>query len=246
MKLNKKSPMPIYHQLYGILKEKIINGEYQTGSYLPSESKLAEIFKVSRLTVREALSELVEEGFIEKKRGRGSIVVMPKNVENLTGLHSFTQDAKLRNHLPGSLVIENKLVDVPPYISEKLNLPIGSKMVLLKRLRLLDNIPYAIEWAYINPLIDTRILNVLEIDMSENSLYEFFKHKLNIKLIYADETLEVAHASQEAQKLLKITMNSCVVLRKRFTYIEGNRCIEYVQSLYRGDKYRFTVRLYEK
>ena len=244
--INRESPIPLYYQIYELLKKRIRSGEFRLGDYLPSENQLTAYYGVSRLTVREALSELAKEGLIEKRKGRGSIVVGPKNIENLTGLHGFTEEAKLAGAKPTSLVLENRLVDAPPYVSEKLGLPHGSKMVLLKRLRFLDNTPYAIESAYLNLMVDVRILNILEMDMSKHSLYEFLRKTLKLKLIYADETLEFAKTTKEAQKLLQLPKDACIVRRNRFTYIEGNRCIEYVQSLYRSDRYTFTVRLYER
>lgn len=243
MEIDKKSPIPIYHQLYGILKKKIKDGVFKAGEYLPSENKLAQNYEVSRLTVRQALSELVEEGMVNKKRGKGTLIVHPKNIENLTELRGFTDDARMSGHTASSVVFENRLVDAPNVITDKLKLPIGSKVILLKRLRLLDNVPYAIEWAYINPAIDTRILNILEMDMSKSSLYDFFRNTLRIKMQYADETLEVAQADGENAEFLKINAGDCVVLRKRFTYIDDEKCLEYVQSLYRGDKYKFNIRL---
>ena len=213
------------------------------GDYLPSENKLAQMYNINRLTVRQALSELVEEGLVEKRRGKGTIIRHPKNIENLTELRGFTDEANMIGHLASSIVLENKLVDAPGIVMEKLKLPIGSKNVLLKRLRLLDNTPYAIEWSYINPAIDTRVLSVLEMDMSKLSLYKFFRDTLELKMQYADETLEVTAATSESAKLLSISLGSCIVLRRRFTYVYNERCVEYVQSLYRGDKYRFNVRL---
>ncbi len=243
MEIDKNSPIPIYHQLYGILKSKIEEDQMKPGDYLPSENKLAQMYGVSRLTVRQALSELAEEGLIEKQRGKGTIIIQPKNIENLTVLRGFTDEARMTGHSASSIVIKNRLVDAPVIVMEKLNLPVGSKVVLLKRLRLLDNVPYAIEWAYINPAIDTRVLNILEMDMSKSSLYEFFRNTLKLKMQYADETLEVTVATSESAKLLNISPGDCVVLRRRFTYVYNERCVEYVQSLYRGDKYKFNIRL---
>jgi GntR family transcriptional regulator len=241
--IDKNSPVPIYYQLYKLLKSRIENGEFKVGDYLPSENTLANYYNVSRLTVRQALSKLVESGLVEKRRGKGSLVKNQKNVENLMELKSFTQEAKESGHVPSSIVMQNTLVDTPFFIAEKLNLPPKSKMILLKRLRLLDKVPYAIEWAYINPGMDTRLLNILEMDMSKASLYNFIKNSLKIKLEYADETLEVGHVSPEEAQLLGIRADDCVVLRRRFTYVKGSQCIEYVRSVYRGDKYRFTIRI---
>ncbi len=243
MEIDKDSPIPMYHQLYGILKSKIEKDQMKPGDFLPSENKLAKMYNVSRLTVRQALSELAEEGLIERQRGKGTMIIQPKNIENLTELKGFTDEAHMTGHSASSVVIDNKLVDAPVTLLEKLNLPVGSKVVLLKRLRLLDKIPYAIEWAYINPAIDTRVLNILEMDMSKSSLYEFFRKTLELELQYADETLEVTLATSESAKLLGISLGDCVVLRKRFTYVYDEKCVEYVQSLYRGDKYKFNIRL---
>jgi len=243
LKIDKNSPIPIYHQLYRILREKIKNGTFNIGEYLPPENTLAKSYHVSRLTVRQALAELVEEGLIKKRRGKGTLVVQPKNVENLTELRGFTDDARMLGYTPSSVVLENKLVDVPAIAMKRLNLQVGSKVVLLKRLRLLNETPYAIEWAYLNPALDTRILSILEMDMSKSSLYDFFRNTLGIKMKYADETLEVARANKENSHLLKINIDECVVLRRRFTYTQEEKCIEYVQSIYRGDKYKFNIRL---
>ena len=243
MEIDKDSPIPMYHQLYGILKSKIEKDQMKPGDFLPSENKLAKMYNVSRLTVRQALSELAEEGLIERQRGKGTVIIQPKNIENLTELKGFTDEAHMTGHSASSVVIGNKLVDTPVTLLEKLNLPVGSKVVLLKRLRLLDKIPYAIEWAYINPAVDTRVLNILEMDMSKFSLYEFFRKTLELELQYADETLEVTLATSESAKFLDISPGDCVVLRKRFTYVYDEKCVEYVQSLYRGDKYKFNIRL---
>ena len=241
--IDKGSPIPIYHQLYEILKLKIENGEFKSGEYLPSENMLAQFYHVSRLTVRQALSKLVESGFVEKQRGKGTRIKGKKNVESLMELKGFTEEAKERGHSPASIVMQNTLVDAPFFIADKLHLPQKSKMILLKRLRLLDGIPYAIEWSYINPAVDTRLLNILEMDMSKASLYDFFKNVLKLKMEYADETLEVGRASAEEAKLLGIHADDCVALRRRYTYVSNSRCIEYVYSIYRGDKYKFTIRL---
>jgi len=243
VKINKSSPIPLYHQLYEILKNKIEEDQMKSGDYLPSENKLAQMYGVSRLTVRQALSELAEEGLIEKQRGKGTIIIQPKNIENLTELRGFTDEARMTGHSTSSIVLENKLVDVPMMAMKKLKLPIQSKVILLKRLRLLDDVPYAIEWSYINPAIDTRLLNILEMDMSKFSLYEFFRNTLKLKMQYADETLEVTAVTYDSAKLLNISPENCVVLRRRFTFVYNERCVEYVQSLYRGDKYRFNIRL---
>jgi GntR family transcriptional regulator len=243
MEIDKNSPIPIYHQLYEILRKKIEDEVFKVGDYLPPENKLAQDYEVSRLTVRQALAELVDEGLIKKRRGKGTLVIQPKSVENLMELRGFTNDALKAGYVPSSVVLENKLLDVPGAALERMKLQVGAKVIFLKRLRLLNDVPYAIECAYINPALDTRILKVLEMDMSKSSLYVFFKETLGMNMKYADETLEITHIDRENANLLGIKNNSCVVLRRRFTYTQDEKCVEYVQSLYRADKYKFNIRL---
>jgi GntR family transcriptional regulator len=242
MKIDRKNPMPIYHQIYRDLKERI-EGDLISGEYLPSEDELADQYGVSRLTVRQALKNLMEDGIIEKQRGKKSKIKEIKNIENLSQLKGFTQDAILLGHTPSSVVLANKLINVPDQAFDKFKVPRGSKVIFLNRLRLLDGIPYAIEMAYINVSIDVKLLDILDMDMSKSSLYAFFKDEVGLKLEYADETIEVVQANSENTKLLGIQSGNCILLRNRFTYTHDGQCIEYVQSYYRGDKYKFNIRI---
>ncbi len=242
MKIDRRNPMPIYHQIYIDLKERI-EKDLNFGGYLPSEGELADQYGVSRLTVRQALKNLMEDGIIEKQRGKKSKIREIKNIENLSQLKGFTQDAILLGHVPSSIVLANKLVTVPDQAVEKFKISKGTKVIFLNRLRLLDGIPYAIEMAYINVSIDVKLLNILDMDMSKSSLYAFFKDEVGLKLEYADETIEVVQANPENAKLLSIQSGNCILLRNRFTYTNDDQCIEYVQSYYRGDKYKFNIRI---
>lgn len=242
MKIDRKDPTPIYHQIYMDLKEKI-EKEFKPGQSLPSEEELARIYGVSRLTIRQSLKNLVEDGFIEKQRGRKSRIVEGKNIQNLSELRGFTQEALLLGHVPSSVVIANKLVSASESIAEKFEIQPGTKVIFLNRLRLLDGIPYAIEYTYVNISVNFKLLDILDMDMSKSSLYAFFRENVGLKLEYADETIEVVQASGENAKLLGIQNGSCILLRNRYTYTSNEDCVEYVQSYYRGDKYKFTVRI---
>ncbi len=242
MKIDRKDPTPIYHQIYMDLKKKI-EKEFKPGESLPPEEELAKIYGVSRLTVRQSLKNLLEDGLIEKQRGRRSRIAEGKNVQNLSELRGFTQEALLLGHTPSSIVIANKLVNVPENIAERFRIKAGTKVIFLNRLRLLDGIPYAIEFTYVNISIDFKLLDILDMDMSRSSLYTFFRENAGLKLEYADETIEVVQAGGENAKLLGIQNGSCILLRNRYTYTSNGDCIEYVQSYYRGDKYKFTVRI---
>lgn len=244
--IDRSSPVPIYYQLYLLIKSEIEEGNYKPEEYLPSENEYSEKYGISRLTVRQSLRKLVENGLVETKKGKGTRVLFPKNITSLTHLKGFTEEAELSGHKAGSVVIENKLIDIPSEAREVMKLPDKSKVILLKRLRLLDGTPFAIESAYINTSIDVRALVLLETDMANRSLYGYIEKNLDVSVKYADETIEISKAIPEVAKFLKIAENDSVMLRKRFTYTKNSQCFEYVKSFYRGDRYKFNVRIYAK
>ncbi|HPF16558.1 MAG TPA: GntR family transcriptional regulator [Thermotogota bacterium] len=242
-KLDRSLPVPLYYQLYKELKKKILNSELKPGDGLSSEFEFCKQYKISRLTVRKALEELSREGLITRSRGRGTFVSQSKQEENLTQLQGFTDEVESQGQHTSSIVLENRLVEPPPEVVQCFAIADDTPVIFLKRLRLVDNSPMAIESAYFNTTLNPRLLKLIQMDMENNSVYHFFKHDLGIVLEYADEIIEVHKPVEGDREMLKIKSDDCAVLRRRYTYISENRCIEYVISLYRGDKYKFKVRL---
>ncbi|AEH50439.1 GntR family transcriptional regulator [Pseudothermotoga thermarum] len=241
--MDKDYPVPLYYKVYRDLKQKILDGIYKPGDKIPPESELVAIYNVSRLTIRRALEELRSEGFITRAKGRGTFITGRKEEEQMNVLKGFTDKAKEEGFSVRSLVLENKLVEIPSELVEVFGLEPGTMIILLKRVRYMNDEPVAIESAYLNTSVDVRILNILKKDMSKESLYEFLRNELKIPLLRALEEFEVTQISPSDAKLLSVNPGACALLRKRYTYTTNNRCIEYVRSIYRGDKYRFKIEL---
>ncbi len=140
-------------------------------------------------------------------------------------------------------MLDNRLIQAPPEVLQPFIISEDTPVILLKRLRYVDQLPMALEKAYINPNTSSRVLKILNMDWAHDSIYRFFQEDLGITLEYADETIEVTHPTEEDAALLKIHTQESVILRRRFTYSGQEDCIEYVISLYRADKYKFKVRL---
>lgn len=235
-----KVPIPLYYQLYLELKNKLIE-EYKKGEKFLTELEICEKYGVSRPTVRKALDELEREGLIERKRGQGTFYTGIKQEEELSKLTGFTEEAMKQGHKTYSLVLENKLVEIPTDLIKEFGLPKNARVVLLKRVRYLDNEPYALETAYLNPGADIRVLNIIEKDMGKESLYQILTSEYGIRFSKAIETLEVTRLTKEESKYLSQKEGEPAALRTRYTYTDTNQCIEYVISIYRGDKYKFRV-----
>ncbi len=241
--MDKEYPVPLYYKVYKDIKQKILDGVYKPGDRIPPESELVSNYNVSRLTIRRALEELRSEGFITRAKGRGTFITGKKEEEQMNVLKGFTDKAREEGVTVRSLVLENRLVEIPSELTQVFNLETGTMVILLKRVRYMNEEPVAIESAYLNTAIDVRLLNILKKDMSKESLYEFIRNELKIPLLRAFEELEVGQVSGNDARLLSIAPGSCVLLRKRYTYTTNSRCIEYVRSIYRGDRYRFKIEL---
>ena len=132
----RESKLPIYHQLYEILRGNIVRGEWQPGDILPSETELIEQYQVSRITVRQALEALVNDGLIYRQRGRGTFVAHPTVEQGLSRIISFTEDMHQRGFRPDTEIISAGLISAPAEIAEKLQIEAGEELVRLERLRL--------------------------------------------------------------------------------------------------------------
>ncbi len=231
-------PVPLYYKIYRDLREKIVNGYFKDGK-IPTEKELCKEYGVSRMTIRKALEQLIMEGLIERKKGKGTFVKKKGSEEKLSKLSGFTEEVG-RDRVT-SKVLSNKLVRIPFEAKDKFGLPEDALVLLLKRVRYIDGEAVAVEEAYLNPSIDVRILKIIEMDMSNRSLYEFLRNDLGISLDHAEETIEVVNLSSSHAKLLDQPSGKCALLRKRYTYTSDDKCIEYVQSVYIGDKFKFQV-----
>ena len=144
-RINRHSKLPLYHQLYEILRGSILSGHWQPGDMLPPESELIAQYEVSRTTVRQVLDMLVNEGLIYRQRGRGTFVAHPTVEQSLVRIISFTDDMRQRGCMPGTQVLFSGLVPAPAEIAEKLEIEEGAELARLDRLRLADGEPMSIE-----------------------------------------------------------------------------------------------------
>ena len=128
-RINRQSKLPLYHQLYEILRDDILSGEWQPGDMIPPESELVKRYQVSRTTVRQVLDMLVNEGLIYRQQGRGTFVAHPTVEQALVRIISFTDDMRQRGFKPGTTVLSSGLIPAPQDIAEKLEVEPGEEEV---------------------------------------------------------------------------------------------------------------------
>lgn len=235
MQIDKQSPIPIYFQIMEQLKTQIKNGELKADAALPSEREYAEQFGISRMTVRQALSNLVNEGFLYRQKGRGTFVSKLKMEQPLQGLTSFTEDMRSRGMKPGSRLAEYQLIQATEELSSILGCGCPATLHKIIRVRLANDIPMAIEASYI-PFDKA---GKLDASHFQSSMYEHIEAYNQMPISRAKQELEPGAASEEEAEPLGIQPGAPVLYIKRTTYLQDGTAFEHVKSAYRGDRYTF-------
>lgn len=238
--LDKTGFIPLYYQIQRALMEKIQSGALSQGDPIPSEEELSRIYQVSRMTARQALHGLKVNGFAFSEKGRGTFVTRPKLEKNVMHLQGFTEDMRQRGMTPTSRVIEQSVMHATDELREKLRLASGEKIMCLRRLRLADGIPMAIEESNI-PL--RRFPGVERVDFAQHSLYAALREQYGVRVGYADEIIEALPALREEAELLTIPYRASILSISRIIFTTQETPIESANSRYRGDRYRASIRV---
>ncbi len=239
--LDKHDPTPLYCQLKEVILSHIDSGEWQPGMQLPSERELCAQFRISRITVRQALAELEMEGRLVRDQGRGTFVASPRIKQHLTRLTGFTQDMQARGQRPGSVVLRLALARATAPVAHRLRLDARHRnVVLLRRLRTANGEPMAIETAYLSEALCRGILGE---DLSNQSLYQLLAQKCGVTPTRAEQQIEAVACPANEAKLLGVPRGSPVLHLHRTTFSQHDCPFETVESYYRGDKYVFYAEL---
>lgn len=238
--LGKHVPIPLYYQIRTRLLEAIENGQLRPGDRVPSERELTERFSVSRMTARQALSELENQGYLHRVQGKGTFVATPKLEQPLVGLTSFTEEMRLRGLEPGAEVLAVGEVPAGKKAARALGVSETASVVRLERLRLAGGVPMALETAHIPVHLCPGLANA---DFHNQSLYRIMQERFGIRLVKAAQSLEAVPANAYESEILRVREGTPLLLLERVARDGDDKPVEFVRSLYRGDRYRFITEL---
>ena len=234
--------LPKYYQLVNIIKDKIENGDLKENEAIPSERELEELYNISRTTIRQAFNILMRQGYIFSEHGKGTFVSPRKLQKGILELTSFSEDMRNRGLEPGQIILEMGRIKPPKKVIEKLELiPNTPSVIKIERIRLGNNIPMGLQDSYL-ALSEDRSISQEELEKT-GSIYEILQTKYNIIPKEAEETLEVTVATQREAELLQVSEGSPLLLSERILWSQCRHAVEFVKILYRGDRYKYTVRL---
>lgn len=237
MNLDRNSFEPLYYQLKEIISEKVNNGEYSVDSLIPSESEFCKMYNISRITVRKAILDLVQEGILYRGKGLGTFVKKPAKATKLAGVQGFTELMLKLNQRPSAKVLDVKVKKATAHISEKLGISRDEQMIVIKRLRSSDDEPLFIEFLYL-PYFK---VEGLEKEDLEKSIYGILKEKYGIRITRTVETFEPIVLDEFESKMLKTKSMGLGMLAERIGYTRENNVIEFSVHIFRGDKCKFSI-----
>ncbi len=238
-KINKTIPIPLYFQLKELIMNEIKMEEYPVGSTIPIETDISSHFDLSRTTVRQAITELVNEGWLNRKKGKGTFVSRPSlNQDFIQRLEKYNDQIKRLGMTPHTEVVDVKIEDASEEVADKLQINAGDKVIFLKRRRFADNLPIVIVDTYLPYHI---CQFVLDKDLKLNSLYDILSEKEKTKVVTSLRIVQAVGANEEVSELLGISKGSPVQFFESISSNAFGDKIEYSQASYRGDKNKFMV-----
>ena len=233
------SSQPMYLQISDSIARRIRSGELAVGVRLPPERQLCQELAVSRMTVRQALLTLQDQGLIECRPGVGNFVSKPRIELPVDVLVGFFDNIAHRGLEPGSrlLVLERQLAGRS--VAQALHLGLGDSVYYLHRLRLANDVPMALEHSYFPVQCCPGLENH---DLEKRSVYAVLAENYGIVLDYAEQSLQATVARPHESRLLEIATGTPLMLLERVTFDERGQRVEYAKDLYRGDSFRFVAR----
>lgn len=242
-RIDKQIPIPLYYQLKELLKEDIKTMD--VGDPIPTEQELCKHFAISRPTVRQAIAELVSEGYLRRSKGKGTFIAQPKiDQDFLLVLESFNREMREKGLAPSTEVLTLEVITVgEDTISQNLQLNSGESVVYIRRLRYVGDWPMVLVSSFVPykkvPGLENR-------DLERESLYELIEHVYGLSIGRAVRSLEAVLADEEEAHQLDLSLGAAIQYIETRAYLTDGTPIEYSEAWYRGELTRFTFELSQK
>ena len=234
---NKRSRLPLYDQVERNLRDLIVNGHLKPGEVMPGEWDLADLYGVSRLTVRRALDELVRQSWLEKKHGVGTFVRQPSMASIAAGKLSFTEQMRSIGREPSSKFISQRVTAATEKIARALHIQEGDPILEITRVRMADNVPILLETACLST---ARFPKLADHDWSlDESLYKVLCDEYGVNISAMDHTIKPVTLTETEARYLKAQVGIPALLSQIIALTPGGEPVEYAWSVSNGDKSEF-------
>jgi GntR family transcriptional regulator len=231
--------VPVYIQIRESLRGDITSGLLKRGNKLPPEHELAAKFSVSRMTIRESIEDLVNEGLLYRRHGVGTFVAYPHLRRDHTRLTSFFDKAADEGIEVRAELLDLEVIPAKPQVASALDIAIGSKVIRVKTLRYADKMPITVHDAHMPHRL---FANVMNQDFEVQHLWTLFEQN-GYRVKRAVQRLEAREADREIARLMKVKAGTPILYKERTVYAEDGTPVEFTYCYNRGDVYSLTVAL---
>lgn len=237
--LDPASPIPLYHQISTVILDQILEGKWTPGELLPSEGQLAKEYQVSRATIRRALARLQREGWVSTRKGKGSIVAKPKIEQDLMRFYSLARSFGNTRQRVYSKTLRQEESTADSIIAKQLGVRTEDPIVVIERLRHVDNEPIMVETSYVPSGLCPDLASAPNV----KALYDLLETEYGIHIARAEEFLQAVKPTAEEAHHLGIAKEAPVFLVERISFDPQDQAVEFRRSVIRGDRFRYKVEL---
>lgn len=237
--INKSIPIPLYFQLKTLIMDEIKSGTYKVGNAIPTEKELSERFQISRTTVRQAITELVQEGWLYRVKSKGTFVTQPKISQDfIKKLESFNDQILRAGMTPSTEVLELKVIKASLTIAKALEIQENDSVIYLHRKRLADNEPIVTIQTYM-PYESCSF--VMEHNLQEERLYSILGQNVETAVFRVKRVVEAVEANRLDQQHLNMKTGKPIQHFTSTGYNTYGKPIEFSLARYRGDRNSFEI-----
>lgn len=235
--INKAEGLPLYVQIRNALYEDIVNHVFLPGQKLPSEDELAARFGVSRMTVRQGISDLLDEGILYRRHGVGTFVAQPHIERDHTHLTNSVEMAKKEGIDLQVRLLAAEILPAKLKVSRQLSLNEGDLVIRVKTLRYTDSLPITLHDAYVPYKLFPQLLQE---DLQNRHLWDIFE-AYGRPVKRAVQVIEAREADEEMTRLLEVEEGAPILYKERTVFLDDGTPVDFTYCYNRGDRYRLTV-----
>lgn len=235
--LDADAQLPLYKQLKEIIKSKIRDGEYKENEKIPPEPELTEAYSVSRITVRRAIQDLVKEGYLIKKQGKGTYVSQHKVFRKIEYVIGFSESCLVNGFTPTSELLERKIIPATSELAQKLQINIGDEVIYTQRKRMADGTPILLENNYFDK---KHFESLLTADLT-GSLYQVLAKQDILAINPGETTLEMVIADDQLAKVMEVGIGTPFFYVNTLINDQNQQPIHLGHQYYLGEVYKFSL-----
>ncbi|ADC50611.1 GntR family transcriptional regulator [Alkalihalophilus pseudofirmus OF4] len=232
-----KTSSPLYRQIAKQMKEKIHKKAWLEGETIPTEAKLVEMFQASRVTIRQAINLLVNEGLLYKIQGSGTYVKENKIEHNIYSLKSFTEEMNALEKQAANKILTFQLIDPPDEIRSRLGIQEGEQVVYVRRLRMIEDKPLVIEDTY----MPIKLFPDLSLEVMQGSKYHYIEQTKQFKIKESFQEVLPYMPPDEIRELLHLDCNIPIIKVQLSSTLKDDTVFEYSELYFKSDEYKFTI-----